>query len=66
MWLTGSDLSGSLVLNYVLSQSQNISLIKGFVTLNVSVLQLINAIGFEVSVLYNECMYLSDCTAIDI
>lgn len=54
--MSGSNESGSIVLDFVLNQSQNISLIDG-VTLAISVIQLTNAIGFEVSV-YTECMYV--------
>ena len=48
VWLSGIDNSGSVILDRVLSQLQIIPLVDG-ITLNISVLQLTNAIGFEVS-----------------
>ena len=46
--LSGIDNSGSVILDRVLSESQNIPLVN-VITLNISVLQLTNAIGLEVS-----------------
>lgn len=49
VWILGTDSSGSIVLNHVFNRSKNIPVIEG-VTLNGSVFQLSDAIGFEVSV----------------
>ena len=45
--ISASNESGTIVLDLVLNQSQNVPLING-VTLNASVFQLTKAIGFEV------------------
>ena len=58
--ISGNNTSGGVVLDRVLSQSHIFPLQVG-VTLNISVSQLDNAIGFEVS---NFTRY-SDCTAMD-
>ena len=57
----GNNTSGGVVLDSVLSQSYDIIPLQRGVTLNISVSQLDNAIGFEVS---NFTRY-SDCTALD-
>ena len=49
VWILGTDSSGNIVLNHVFNRSKNIPVIEG-VTLNGSVFQLSDAIGFEVSV----------------
>jgi len=59
--ISGNNTSGGVVLDSVLSQSYDIIPLQRGVTLNISVSQLDNAIGFEVS---NFTRY-SDCTALD-
>ena len=54
--VSGSNESGGIVLDLVVSHSQNIPVIDE-VSMAISVVQLTNAIGFEVSV-YAECKYV--------
>ena len=49
VWVSGSNESGGIVLDLVTNHSQNIPVIDE-VSLTISVVQLTNAIGFEVSV----------------
>ena len=62
VWVSGSNESGGIVLDLVTNHSQNIPVIDK-VSLTISVVQLTNAIGFEVSV-YADWVQVCTCECI--